>query len=150
MNEHSKEFKTEVQPERAIGVSLSVQTSEDTSLVFQTHFGRDSERSDIREVLDLLNGEAQRLKFKTLLPQWRDKLEGFERSYERAVVDMAKLDERAQFSIAEAQAGGRRNPKIANNLAADREKAVEVIRRWTVEIAELKKRIVEAEKVIGE
>lgn len=70
-------------PVPAMGCSYQFPLTESgISIVFQTHFDATSDRRDIDEVLDRMQGAAERQKAKLELPKWRHDL----------LVDIKKLE----------------------------------------------------------
>ena len=142
MTKHEEIDEATSVKEPAIGISLTVQTGEDTNLVFQTHVGRDSEREKMSSLVRDMQNVATRMKYETLLPLWLDKLAGYQRSYERAIVDMEKIDLRNR-QIPEGK-------RLPNNVAKDRDNAQEGINRWKVEISTLSAQIDKAQRFLNE
>ncbi len=94
----------------ALGISLSLQYAGGRTVVFQTHVPQETPQAGIDEILDRLNGSADRAEAFYAQEQARKQLEVDENVLANIVKRLSDVESNIQLKAA---ADGRRNPKLS-------------------------------------
>ena len=128
-----------------IRASVSYQTGQNTSLVFETYFAQDEDVSILNKVMDKLEDVATRQMVKGQIVAKRSQLEVTHLQLKAAQEDLERIREKEVKSQEEYAAAGRRTPykpqaseqMARNNVEQNIKKFTETISRLEGEIGEL-------------
>lgn len=131
----------------ALGISLSLQYAGGRTVVFQTHVPQETPQAGVDEILDRLNGSADRAEAYYAQDQARRQLEVEENAAANIARRLSEVEANIQTkSVAE---GGRRNPKLSAQDEMQKKQALDSVEESKKRVATCKAHLADLIKKAG-